>query len=78
MSSFEVQSRQIGVGFLSATLEALRVLADRIAKERRLYRDHLHLSAMSDPELQDIGISRSDISGVVAGTYRRAAQRPRR
>lgn len=79
MSLFEIhQSRQIGIGFLSAALEALRVFADRIAKGRRLYRDYLHLSAMSDPELQDIGISRSDISAVVAGTYRGAAQRPRR
>jgi uncharacterized protein YjiS (DUF1127 family) len=75
MFSFEIrQSHQIGYGFLTTTLEALRTFADRLAHRHGSYRDYVHLSAMSDPELQDIGISRSDISVVVAGTYRRGGR----
>jgi uncharacterized protein YjiS (DUF1127 family) len=76
MSIFDVhKSRQIGGGVLSTALEAMKALANGIVHGNQLYRDYLHLSAMSDPELQDIGISRSDIFAVVAGTYRRA-ERP--
>ena len=72
MSSFEIrQNHQVGDGFLSTTLAALRAFADKLTHRHGSYRDYVHLSAMSDPELQDIGISRSDISAVVAGTYRR-------
>ena len=72
MSSIEIHpSHQINGGLLTTVLEALQAFANRIVHGRQLYRDYLHLSAMSDPELQDIGISRSDILAVVAGTYRR-------
>jgi uncharacterized protein YjiS (DUF1127 family) len=70
------QSRQIGHGFLVTVREALKTLADKIVYGHQLRCDFLHLSAMSDPELQDIGISRSDISAVLAGTYQRV-ERPR-
>jgi uncharacterized protein YjiS (DUF1127 family) len=73
MSSIEIHpSHQIYGGLLTTVLEALQAFANRIAHTRQLYRDYHHLSAMSDPELQDIGISRSDILAVVAGTYQRA------
>jgi uncharacterized protein YjiS (DUF1127 family) len=73
MSSIEIHpSHQIGGGLLNTVLEALQAFANRMAYARQLYRDYLHLSAMSEPELQDIGISRSDILAVVGGTYRRA------
>lgn len=76
MSSVEIHpSHQIDGGLLNTALEALQAFVNRIAHGRQLYRDYLHLSAMSDPELQDIGISRFDIFAVVAGTYRRA-ERP--
>jgi uncharacterized protein YjiS (DUF1127 family) len=76
MSSIEIHpSHQINGGLLTTVLEVLQAFANRIVHGRQLYRDYLHLSAMSDPELQDIGISRSDILAVVAGTYRRA-ERP--
>lgn len=76
MSSIEIHpSHQIGGGLLNTVLEALQAFANRMAHARQLYRDYLHLSAMSEPELQDIGISRSDILAVVGGTYRRA-ERP--
>jgi uncharacterized protein YjiS (DUF1127 family) len=70
--SFEIRhDPQVGDGFLNTTLEALREFAERLAHRHGLYRDYVHLSAMSDPELQDIRISRSDIPAVVACTYRR-------
>ncbi len=76
MSIFDFRkSRQIGAGVLNTTLEAIKALTNGIVHGNQLYRDYLHLSAMNDPELQDIGISRSDIFAVVAGTYRRA-ERP--
>ena len=77
MSSIEIHpSHQIGGGLLNTVLEALQAFANRMAYARQLYRDYLHLSAMSEPELQDIGISRSDISAVLAGTYRRVERPP--
>jgi uncharacterized protein YjiS (DUF1127 family) len=51
-------------------------LAHKIARRRQLRRDYLELSVMSDPELQDMGISRSDIFNVVEGTYRSVARSP--
>jgi uncharacterized protein YjiS (DUF1127 family) len=75
MSSFAVQpSNQVDSGFVVTALKALRALVHGIARRRQLRRDYLQLSAMSDPELQDMGISRSDIFNVVEGTYRSAAR----
>jgi uncharacterized protein YjiS (DUF1127 family) len=75
MSSFAVQpSNQVDSGFLGTALKAMRALVHGIARRRQLRRDYLQLSAMSDPELQDMGISRSDIFNVVEGTYRSAAR----
>ena len=73
MHSFEIrQSCQTSGGFLGTAVEALRAFADKIAHGHQQHYDYLQLSAMSEPELQDIGISRSDILAVVGGTYRRA------
>jgi uncharacterized protein YjiS (DUF1127 family) len=75
MSSFAVQpSNQVDSGFLGTALKAMRALVHGIARRRQLRRDYRQLSAMSDPELQDMGISRSDIFNVVEGTYRSAAR----
>jgi uncharacterized protein YjiS (DUF1127 family) len=75
--SFEIhQSCQMGGGFLVTALEAVKTLADKIAPGHQRHCDFLHLSAMSDPELQDIGISRSDISAVLSGAYRRVERPP--
>jgi len=72
MSAFEAHSHRLGSGYFDAALSALKTFVNGISHGRQVYRDYVHLSAMSDPELQDIGISRSDISAVVAGTYRRS------
>lgn len=75
--SFEIhQSCHISSGFLVTVREVLKTLADKFVHGQQLHCDFLHLSAMSDPELQDIGISRSDISAVLAGTYRRVERPP--
>jgi uncharacterized protein YjiS (DUF1127 family) len=49
----------------------LKALAEGAATARRAARVYEQLTAMSDPELHDIGIHRSDIPAVVSGTYLR-------
>jgi uncharacterized protein YjiS (DUF1127 family) len=71
MPSFELHWNR---GLLRAPLEVMEALARRIKRQRRIYRDSLQLAAMSDPELQDIGISRSDVFSVIQGSYRRASR----
>ena len=61
-------------GFVSTTLKALRAATRGVARSQKLRRDYLQLSAMSDPELQDIGIGRSDIFAVIERTYLGAAR----
>jgi uncharacterized protein YjiS (DUF1127 family) len=50
-------------------LEDHRVTETR-AEARRMAQAYDELAAMSDPELRDIGINRSDILAVVSGAYR--------
>ena len=67
---FEVrQDRYAVTGFLKAMNHALKAFAQGIAHARQMHCDYLTLAAMSGPELQDIGISRSDISAVVSGKW---------
>ncbi len=49
----------------------LKGLAEGVAEIRRVSRLYDELTAMSDPELHDIGINRADIPAVISGTYRR-------
>jgi uncharacterized protein YjiS (DUF1127 family) len=60
--------------FLRAMLKAPRTLLGMIARGWRWHRDYLELTRLSDMELQDIGISRSDIFSVAEGTYERPAR----
>lgn len=70
ISLFEVKQDHYAVtGFLKAMNHSLKAFAQGIAHARQMHRDYLTLAAMSGPELQDIGISRSDISAVVAGKW---------
>ena len=55
----------------SAMSRTLKAFAEDLAKARRMAREYNELASMSDPELQDIGISRADIPAVVSGAYRR-------
>jgi uncharacterized protein YjiS (DUF1127 family) len=52
---------------ISGTLKAF---AESAAAARRAARAYDQLTAMTDPELHDIGIHRSDIPAVISGTYR--------
>ena len=70
------KSRHATIRILKAIGHALKAFVDGAFKTHKMQRDYETLSAMSDLELQDIGISRSDIHAVVTGTYcgARAAQ----
>jgi uncharacterized protein YjiS (DUF1127 family) len=63
------KTRDATIHILKAIGRALRAFADGTSKARKMQRDYETLSAMSDRELQDMGISRSDIHAVVTGTY---------
>ncbi len=52
---------------------ALRALPNWLAEARQMQQAFETMIAMSDRELEDIGITRSDIPAVVARTYRRDA-----
>jgi uncharacterized protein YjiS (DUF1127 family) len=53
----------------SAINRAFNTFAKGIAETRRLRRAYDELAAMSDPELHDIGINRTDIPAVLWGSY---------
>lgn len=55
---------------ISASIgRALKALGARITEARRAQRAFEELNAMSDHDLEDIGISRADIPAIIAGTY---------
>ena len=51
--------------FHQRLLHALRSWRRRTAERRRSRADSLHLAGMSDHELRDLGIGRSEVRGVV-------------
>jgi uncharacterized protein YjiS (DUF1127 family) len=54
-----------------------KTFAEGVAEAaRRMARAYDELAAMSDPELRDSSINRSDIPAVVSGTYRRTPPPP--
>lgn len=59
-------------GALAFTARALRRLGHRMAKCRRNRRGRQELAAMSDLDLEDLGISRTDIDAIFARRYDRA------
>lgn len=58
-------------GVLASAGRALRRLGHRMAECRRNRRGYQELAAMSDLELEDLGISRTDIDIIFAGRYGR-------
>jgi len=54
----------------SALVRTLNAIAEAASEANRMRRQYDELAAMSDVELQDIGMTRSDIGAVVTGTYR--------
>jgi uncharacterized protein YjiS (DUF1127 family) len=53
-----------------AICHLMKGYAEGIAEARRMSRAYDELTAMSNSELQDMGIRRTDIPSVVTGTYR--------
>lgn len=62
--------RRLHERVLVAICGVLYAVSDRVAKARHAQQIFGELNAMNDHELEDIGITRSDIPAVVAGTYR--------
>ena len=54
-----------------AICRSVKALAEGIAESRRMARRYRELAALSERELAEVGMSRSDIPAVVSGTYRR-------
>jgi uncharacterized protein (DUF2249 family)/uncharacterized protein YjiS (DUF1127 family) len=70
--TFESRRHHKTFSWVAHTLgRRLKLASDGIAEVRRMRRSYEELAAMSNLELQDIGISRGDIPAVVAGTFRR-------
>lgn len=65
------EKRRFHERVLVAICRALKAVGDRVAEARRVQQIFDELNAMNDHELEDIGLIRSDIPAVVAGTYRR-------
>lgn len=55
--------------FVAAIRRVLSAVGDRVAAARRAQQTLKELNAMTDHELEDIGIIRSDIPAIIAGTY---------
>ncbi|HEX2944260.1 MAG TPA: DUF1127 domain-containing protein [Rhodopila sp.] len=56
---------------LPKALAFVREWLEARSARRRFYRDAQQLDHFSDRELWDLGLSRSDISSIAHGTYRR-------
>lgn len=63
-------------GILASIGRALRKFGSEIVEFHRMRRSFEELAAMNDCELEDIGINRTDISAVFAGTYQRQKSAP--
>lgn len=51
-----------------------RTFASSISEARKMQRAYAELTALSDKELRDIGMTRSDIPAAIAGTLRRPVE----
>lgn len=70
--SFPPMKRSPHAGALARAGRALRRLRHRMAECCRNRRGYQELAAMSDLELEDIGVSQTDIDVIFAGRYDRA------
>jgi uncharacterized protein YjiS (DUF1127 family) len=69
-----VEAKRRRSKLLSAMVKVPQTLLRMIARGWRCHRDYVELARLSDMELQDMGISRSDIFSVAEGTYERSAR----
>ena len=63
------EDRYATICILKAIWHTPKAFVDRIVNAHKTHREYETLSAMSNLELEDMGISRSDIHAVVTGTY---------
>ena len=68
--SCQPEKRLLHERVFGAICRALKAVGDRAAEARHVQQIFDELNAMNDHELEDIGLIRSDIPAVVAGTYR--------
>lgn len=60
------------VGILTSVGRALKAFGSKVIEARQTQEAFEQLNAMTDHELEDVGITRADIPAVIAGTYRDA------
>ena len=63
------EDRHATIRILKAIWHTPKAFVDRIVNAHKTHREYETLSAMSNLELEDMGISHSDIHAVVTGTY---------
>lgn len=68
--SCKPERRRLHERVLGTICRALNAVVDKVAEARHAQQIFDELNAMNDHELEDIGLIRSDIPAVVAGTYR--------
>ncbi|WP_423888540.1 DUF1127 domain-containing protein [Bradyrhizobium sp.] len=68
--SCKPERRRLHERALGAICRALNAVGDKVAEAGHAQKIFDELNAMNDHELEDIGLIRSDIPAVVAGTYR--------
>jgi len=61
-------------GFLGQIVGAFRKISASLWEMHQIHVTHSELSALSDRELLDIGLLRSDIRSVAEGTFRRPSE----
>lgn len=68
------ETARLARAFGRSIVSGFRTLAASIAEARQMQRVYGELTGLSDKELRDIGLSRSDIPAAVAGTLRRPVE----
>lgn len=68
------ETARLARAFGRYVVSSFRTLAASIVEARQMQRVYVELTAFSDKELRDIGLSRSDIPAAVAGTLRRPVE----
>jgi uncharacterized protein YjiS (DUF1127 family) len=71
ISSSQKQAIHPASAFLSRLQTGLHRIATRWARRRQRAREAEILYTFSDRDLWDVGLNRSDIPGIIQGTYRR-------